>query len=98
MAEVPHPFPTCRALYGNPANNPFSLDDETQERCYSVIFKTFRATHAPLSIDELLRNILADFSRNGGPIGVSFGWKLPVGQVGAPAWLSVLPRRAGPQS
>jgi hypothetical protein len=73
MAEVPHPFRTYRALYDNPANSQFVMDDETQERCYSAIFETFRVTRVtrvPLSIDQLTRDILADFSRSVRAVGV----------------------------
>jgi hypothetical protein len=58
----PHPKRTYRALYEEPVNIPFSLDEETQERCYVATYKTFRDTQAPLSVDELLRNMVAFFS------------------------------------
>jgi hypothetical protein len=83
MAEIPHPFHSYRALYGDPANNPFGLDDETQERCYSAVFETFLDTHVHLSFDELLHNILADFHA---VLAFLFGMEAP----GWAGWISYM--------
>jgi hypothetical protein len=56
--------------YGIPSKDPFGLDKETQERCYAAIYETFRAVNVPLSVEELLRTIVAYFSRSVGAAGV----------------------------
>jgi hypothetical protein len=57
MTLVPQPSHTHHALYDDPTNDPFDLDEETQERCYAAIYETFRATQVPLSVDELLHSM-----------------------------------------
>jgi hypothetical protein len=53
-------------LYGEPTNNPFGTDLEGSEVCLRAVFEVWRSSTDPLKVEELLSNVVADFSR---PIG-----------------------------
>jgi hypothetical protein len=57
-------------LYSDPANNPFGTSEEDLEACTRVAYQVFRATGLPLAKYVLLQNILADFSRPIGGLGI----------------------------
>jgi hypothetical protein len=53
-------------LYGEPTNSPFGTESEGSEVCLRAVFEVLRSSTDPLKDEELLSNIVADFSR---PIG-----------------------------
>jgi hypothetical protein len=53
-------------LYGEPTNNPFGKELEGSEVCLRAVFEVWRSSTDPLKVEELLSNVVADFSR---PIG-----------------------------
>jgi hypothetical protein len=53
-------------LYGEPTNNPFGTESEGSEVCIRAVFEVWRSSTDPLKVEELLSNVVADFSR---PIG-----------------------------
>jgi hypothetical protein len=53
-------------LHGEPTNNPFGTDSEGSEVCMRAVFDVWRSSADPLKVEELLSNVVADFSR---PIG-----------------------------
>jgi hypothetical protein len=57
-------------LYSNPANNPFGTSEEDLEGSTRSVYQVFRATGLPLTEEVLLQNILADFCRPIGGLGV----------------------------
>jgi hypothetical protein len=61
---------TYSELYADTSKNPFGEEEEERDICYGAIYKVRRATHAPLTSEALLQNILADFSRPIGGIGM----------------------------
>jgi hypothetical protein len=65
----PHNLTYCE-LYSDPANNSFGTSEEELEACTRVAYRVFRATGLPLAEDVLLQNILADFSRPIGGLGI----------------------------
>jgi hypothetical protein len=65
----PHNLTYCE-LYSDPANNPFGTSEEELEACTGAVYQVFRATGLPLAEDVLLQNILADFSRPIGGLGI----------------------------
>jgi hypothetical protein len=52
------------------SKNPFGDEEEERDICYGAIYEVWRAIHAPLSSEALLQNVLADFSRPIGGIGI----------------------------
>jgi hypothetical protein len=92
-------------LYSSPACNPFGTEDEAVLRGYLAMDSLWRATHDPLSVEALHQNILADFCRPIGAIGVfvqddesgTSRLKLPHGIHSFPgSGCSALPADAGP--
>jgi hypothetical protein len=73
IVAPPHVAHSCGELYLDPTKNPFGIDDETKEICYSAIYEVWRCTHDPLPVEKLHQNILAGFSWSVGRIGV-FVW------------------------
>jgi hypothetical protein len=69
MSIFPSPE-SYMALCSQPANNPFGPDEEHQELCYGAIYLVFRSTQAPLAVSVMLQNILADFSKCVGGMGM----------------------------
>jgi hypothetical protein len=68
---VPHAIAiTYRELYSEPANNPFGLDKPSQDSGSEAVYDVWRAASGALEVDVLLQNILADYSRPIGGIGV----------------------------
>jgi hypothetical protein len=65
----PHNLTYCE-LYYNPANNRFGMSEEDLEACTRAAYQVFWATGFPLAEDALLQNILADFSRPIGGLGI----------------------------
>jgi hypothetical protein len=63
-------WPSYKELYANPAMKPFGTDNERVILCYSEVNEMCRSTHNPLPVAELHQNMLADFSRLLGAIGV----------------------------
>jgi hypothetical protein len=61
---------TYSELYSDPADNPSGLEDDKKEICYSSIYQVWRATTAPLAVEALQHNVLADFSRPVGGIDI----------------------------
>jgi hypothetical protein len=61
---------TYSELYSDPSKNPFGTEDERKEICYSGIYQVCRATSAPMTVATLHQDILADFSRPIGGIGI----------------------------
>jgi hypothetical protein len=57
---------TYSELYADPGRNPFGIEDERKEVCYSGMYQVWRATTATLTEPTSHQNVLADFSR---PIG-----------------------------
>jgi hypothetical protein len=53
-------------LYGDPTNNPLGTESEGIKVCLRAVFEVWRSSTDPLKIEELLSNVVADFSR---PIG-----------------------------
>jgi hypothetical protein len=70
MAAAPSPSITHKSIYNDRTHNPFGPDDEDQELFYGAIYSVFRPTHAPLSVAVRHNNIVADFSRCVGGIGI----------------------------
>jgi hypothetical protein len=70
MAAIPPTSTMYEELYSDPANNPFGRDEEVVSVCYSEVNELWRATHSPLTVDALHQNILTDFSRPIGAVGV----------------------------
>jgi hypothetical protein len=70
MAAPPPTATTYGELYSNPALNPFGNKAENTLLCFSSVNEVWRSTHEPLSVEALHQNILADFSRPIGAIGV----------------------------
>jgi hypothetical protein len=60
-----------RELYSEPTNNSFGPEEAERENFYEAVYEVWRATTRSLSVDVLLQNILADFIRPIGGIGVS---------------------------
>jgi hypothetical protein len=65
----PHNLTYCE-LYSDPADNPFGTSEEDLEACTRAAYQVFRATGLPLAEDALLQNILVDFSRPIGGLGI----------------------------
>jgi hypothetical protein len=68
------PSPTSLSyseLYADAARNPFGLDEERKEMCYAAIYEVWRSTLNPMTVETLHQNILADFSRPVGALGIS---------------------------
>jgi hypothetical protein len=65
----PHNLTYCE-LYSDLASNPFGTSEEDLEACTRAAYQVFRATGLPLADDVLLQNILADFSRPIGGLGI----------------------------
>jgi hypothetical protein len=57
-------------LYSDPVKNLFGLENEKKEICYSSIYQLWRATNAPLTVEALHENVLADFHRPVGGIDI----------------------------
>jgi hypothetical protein len=55
-------------LYGELTNNPFGTDSEGSEACMRAVFDARRTMTDPLKVEELLSNVVADFSRSIGCI------------------------------
>jgi hypothetical protein len=70
MAGTPPTPLTYGELYSDPTKNPFGIDDDNKEVCYSGMYQVWRATSAPMTTAILHRNVLADFSRPIGGIGI----------------------------
>jgi hypothetical protein len=70
MAGTPPTPLTYGELYSDPTKNPFGIDDDDKEVCYSGMYQVWRATSAPMTTATLHRNVLADFSRPIGGIGI----------------------------
>jgi hypothetical protein len=59
------PPPTALAyseLYAETSKHPFG-EEEDRDVCYGKNYKVWRATHARLTSEALLQNVLVDFSR-----------------------------------
>jgi hypothetical protein len=65
----PHNLTYCE-LYSDPASNPLGTSEEDLEACTRAAYQLFRATGLPLAKDVRLQNILADFSRPIGGLGI----------------------------
>jgi hypothetical protein len=70
MAALPPTVTTYGELYADPANNPFGREEESVAAYYTEVNEFWRATHSPLTVEALHQNILADFSRPIGSVGV----------------------------
>jgi hypothetical protein len=57
-------------LYAYAARNPFGLDEERKDMCYVAIYEVWRSTLNPMTVEALHQNILADFSRLVGALGI----------------------------
>jgi hypothetical protein len=70
MAAIPPTATNYKELYADPTNNPFGKEEELVALCYSEVNEFWRATHSPLTVEALHQNIIADFSRTIGAVGV----------------------------
>jgi hypothetical protein len=57
-------------LYSETTNNSFGTEEAEKDLCYEALYDVLRATTRALTVDVLVQNILADFSRPIGGIGV----------------------------
>jgi hypothetical protein len=68
---VPHSIAiNYRELYSEPTNNLFGTEEAGRDTCYETVYEVWRAATRALGVDVLLHNILSDFSRPIGGIGV----------------------------
>jgi hypothetical protein len=70
MTALPPTDTTYEELYAYPTKNPFGKEEDLVSLCYSEVNEFWRANHSPLTVEELHQNILADFSRLIGAVGV----------------------------
>jgi hypothetical protein len=70
MAAIPPTATTYEELYADPTKSPFVREEDLVSLCYSEVNELWRATLSPLTVEALHQNILADFSRPIGSIGV----------------------------
>jgi hypothetical protein len=70
MATLPPTSTTDEELYADPTKNPFGREKDLVSLCFSEVNEFWQATHSPLTVEALHQNILADFSRPIGAIGV----------------------------
>jgi hypothetical protein len=61
---------TYSELYADPVRNICGTEDERNEVCCSGMYQVWRATTAPITVATLYQNVLADFSRPIGGIGI----------------------------
>jgi hypothetical protein len=70
MAAPPPTALSYSELYADAARNPFRLDEEGKEMCYAAIYEVWRSTLNPMTVKTLHQNILTDFSRPVGALGI----------------------------
>jgi hypothetical protein len=70
MAAPPPTALSYSELYADAARNPFGLDEERKEMCYAAIYEVWRSTLKPMTVETLHQNILSNFSRPVGALGI----------------------------
>jgi hypothetical protein len=70
VAAHPPTALSSREMYLDPNRNPFDDNDVIKEMFYLNICEVWQSMHASLTIDVLYQNMLADFSRPAGAVGL----------------------------